>query len=159
MFFPPVLSLTLIHVFALWWASKSTQAHKAPPDLHSKQWAAYPICLFNISIKGHRMDQTATGLTSRDTLIWPWTQWKSEDDRPGKQTWGWISECCESCWVKDSEQIAGHCFLLRERGALITDTPKQNVYHSGRSAVYDCVWVREREREMRQMREGVLNLS
>lgn len=41
--------------------------------------------------------------------------------------------------MKDSEQIAGHCFLLRETGALITDTPKQDVYHADRSAVYDCV--------------------
>lgn len=55
------------------------------------------------------------------------------------------SECCEICWVKDNEQIAGHCFLLRETGALITDTPKRDVYHSDTSAVCERVYVWERK--------------
>lgn len=43
-------------------------------------------------------------------------------------------------YVPFERQIAGHRFLLRED--LITDTPKQDVHQSDRSAAHDCVRMR-----------------
>lgn len=149
-------SLTLIHVFAFWWASKGTQAHKAAADLLSKQWVAFPICLFNISIKRTRNGSNCHWSDLGTCSCSPYSDTTKKIIKLGglrkqvgkKQTWEDIwGGSVWACWVKDREQISGHCFLLRETGALITDTPKQDIYHSDRSSVYGRVSVCERQKE------------